>query len=102
ASRRRHTTFSRDWSSDVCSSDHQCQVGGQGGVHVGQHVAHHGNAVETLGGQTEKFVLIHDQPHGAGESHMQTGTRSGGGQSTVRNANASARALSGFPSVCGC
>src|SRR5690606_40456192 len=28
SSRRRHTRFSRDWSSDVCSSD----LGGEGGV----------------------------------------------------------------------
>src|SRR5690606_39771544 len=27
ASRRRHTTFSRDWSSDVCSSDLDSSLG---------------------------------------------------------------------------
>src|SRR5690606_40836518 len=27
SSRRRHTRFSRDWSSDVCSSDLACQLG---------------------------------------------------------------------------
>src|SRR5690606_39713997 len=26
SSRRRHTRFSRDWSSDVCSSDLECRV----------------------------------------------------------------------------
>src|SRR5690606_40795932 len=31
SSRRRHTRFSRDWSSDVCSSD----LGGQGGLPSG-------------------------------------------------------------------
>src|SRR6266700_8228376 len=29
SSRRRHTRFSRDWSSDVCSSDLQQQQGGE-------------------------------------------------------------------------
>src|SRR5690606_40001017 len=33
SSRRRHTRFSRDWSSDVCSSDLGCvSVGGAGDV----------------------------------------------------------------------
>src|SRR5690606_40493214 len=27
SSRRRHTRFSRDWSSDVCSSDLFCRIG---------------------------------------------------------------------------
>src|SRR5215475_10589421 len=31
SSRRRHTSFSRDWSSDVCSSD----LGGGGGSNAG-------------------------------------------------------------------
>src|SRR5690606_40037907 len=30
SSRRRHTRFSRDWSSDVCSSDLYCQIRGSG------------------------------------------------------------------------
>src|SRR5690606_40369115 len=32
SSRRRHTRFSRDWSSDVCSSDLDAGVAGAGGV----------------------------------------------------------------------
>src|SRR2546429_3747323 len=36
SSRRRHTRCSRDWSSDVCSSDlaleHRAQVGGRGKI----------------------------------------------------------------------
>src|SRR5690606_39439155 len=32
SSRRRHTMFSRDWSSDVCSSDLVQQFSGQGPV----------------------------------------------------------------------
>src|SRR5690606_39537961 len=35
SSRRRHTRFSRDWSSDVCSSD-------LGGLGAGEHRAGHG------------------------------------------------------------
>src|SRR5690606_39522780 len=34
SSRRRHTSFSRDWSSDVCSSDLVMPAGGDG-VQVG-------------------------------------------------------------------
>src|SRR5690606_40469158 len=30
SSRRRHTSFSRDWSSDVCSSDLKLCFGGEG------------------------------------------------------------------------
>src|SRR5690606_40079927 len=30
SSRRRHTRFSRDWSSDVCSSDLRAGIGGTG------------------------------------------------------------------------
>src|SRR5690606_40382004 len=33
SSRRRHTRFSRDWSSDVCSSD-LAYRGGEGPLHV--------------------------------------------------------------------
>src|SRR5690606_39543911 len=35
SSRRRHTRFSRDWSSDVCSSDLAVVVGVSGGVLLG-------------------------------------------------------------------
>src|SRR5690606_40788234 len=35
SSRRRHTRFSRDWSSDVCSSD----LGGHGCISVAANVA---------------------------------------------------------------
>src|SRR5436309_10340654 len=34
SSRRRHTRFSRDWSSDVCSSD---LAGGHAGLHAAAH-----------------------------------------------------------------
>src|SRR5690606_40304736 len=34
SSRRRHTRFSRDWSSDVCSSD-LCTIGGNVGENAG-------------------------------------------------------------------
>src|SRR5690606_39420467 len=32
SSRRRHTRFSRDWSSDVCSSDLSARERGEGGL----------------------------------------------------------------------
>src|SRR5690606_40808930 len=35
SSRRRHTRFSRDWSSDVCSSDLHGPAAGRGSAHGG-------------------------------------------------------------------
>src|SRR3712207_9146876 len=56
SSRRRHTRYWRDWSSDVCSSDLATAgaghlerggcAGGAGGLEVGQCVQHGGGAVE--------------------------------------------------------
>src|SRR3712207_9433184 len=34
SSRRRHTRYWRDWSSDVCSSDLECRVRGRGGTRL--------------------------------------------------------------------
>src|SRR5690606_41201872 len=41
SSRRRHTRFSRDWSSDVCSSDLEAQPEGS----FGQQIPHLGGGV---------------------------------------------------------
>src|SRR5690606_40732481 len=38
SSRRRHTRFSRDWSSDVCSSDLGLHLGAENGVDAGEAV----------------------------------------------------------------
>src|SRR5690606_40640663 len=48
--RRRHTIFSRDWSSDVCSSDLQNMVNG---IHVGPLGA---STVRGSGGVVENTV----------------------------------------------
>src|SRR5690606_40661556 len=58
SSRRRHTRFSRDWSSDVCSSDlgqgrqviRNLHVGGGGihGIMPGNHLQHVGGVLHTL------------------------------------------------------
>src|SRR5690606_40149388 len=44
-SRRRHTSFSRDWSSDVCSSDLENPVGDR--LSGGQYVIHREALIET-------------------------------------------------------
>src|SRR5690606_39454306 len=51
SSRRRHTRFSRDWSSDVCSSD---LLGGRGGV-MAQLVA--GYVMRPVEARDEQAVL---------------------------------------------
>src|SRR5690606_40404476 len=49
SSRGRHTSFSRDWSSDVCSSDLPLQL-------VGGHAAQHGGRVVTRGGHDNQVA----------------------------------------------
>src|SRR2546429_6144656 len=51
SSRRRHTRCSRDWSSDVCSSDLGFRYATMGGVSIG---------VEDLEIPAEKSSLLHD------------------------------------------
>src|SRR5690606_39760017 len=55
SSRRRHTSFSRDWSSDVCSSD---LFGG-----VADYVVARGDSTTTPGGLSGyTTVLVPDHP----------------------------------------
>src|SRR5690606_39734020 len=74
SSRRRHTRFSRDWSSDVCSSDLPLEViSGQaelfgdevhdGGGHLGGIVQE--RAKETHGGQLQGQAELVARPVGA-------------------------------------
>src|SRR5690606_39886602 len=47
---RRHTRFSRDWSSDVCSSDLDGDIEeleDEAVIHTGIEIDHAGNALET-------------------------------------------------------
>src|SRR5690606_40546321 len=54
-SRRRHTRFSRDWSSDVCSSDLELKLGEVYKYHI------HSNTGERLE-KAEPFALVNEQP----------------------------------------
>src|SRR5690606_40781053 len=70
-SRRRHTRFSRDWSSDVCSSDLDLVAVGQQreltGIAAGQplpgvedavvHLADHGTEIERVAEQRRAVAL---------------------------------------------
>src|SRR5207302_7915939 len=57
SSRRRHTRFSRDWSSDVCSSDLRPR-----GLAIGQHWMYEGNHVlivfDDLSKQAEAYRAV--------------------------------------------
>src|SRR5690606_39957836 len=62
SSRRRHTRFSRDWSSDVCSSDlagnfTNLNVNGAVGTAVGGYQAGSINQTTTLNGSTNHQVF---------------------------------------------
>src|SRR5690606_40800717 len=61
SSRRRHTRFSRDWSSDVCSSDLRRpprargrRVGARGGRRVRAQAARCGRSIHRGGGMTAR------------------------------------------------
>src|SRR5690606_40664873 len=65
-SRRRHTRFSRDWSSDVCSSDllgHQLLALAVGARTVKMKFGHHGANHPVLDLRTGR-VIITTQNHG--------------------------------------
>src|SRR5690606_41141081 len=106
SSRRRHTRFSRDWSSDVCSSDlavqaddgiappllaalhgfeqvgvrlvGQREVEGKRGVEIGQRLERQRDAVVAFGGQTQEVFAGHVSlvVGGAKQKVGQTGRRS--------------------------
>src|SRR5690606_40305160 len=65
SSRRRHTRFSRDWSSDVCSSDLQIRTGMGFDVHqfaVGEDLWLGGIKIDHdkgLAGHSDADVLLH-------------------------------------------
>src|SRR5690606_40115554 len=74
SSRRRHTRFSRDWSSDVCSSDllleHRGAVAGRGPV-----VVQRGALAGQRGGGPGGGLRV---PAGAGEQLLGGGGPDGG------------------------
>src|SRR5690606_41553392 len=59
SSRRRHTRFSRDWSSDVCSSDlyRQRDIGRATGVGLGYFFPNISNATDALSVGTTNIPL---------------------------------------------
>src|SRR5260370_9827813 len=76
SSRRRHTRFKCDWSSDVCSSDlcSRCNRVSEGGRNVGGYpigndtAPRRGKEVALIGPQLEQIqrrasVLLNDAPH---------------------------------------
>src|SRR5690606_41162212 len=66
-SRRRHTRFSRDWSSDVCSSDLHGQRGGPGDGH-------------RRPGERDRLAVVDgDEPLPAGDAAPHGDTAAGGG-----------------------
>src|SRR2546429_4712389 len=61
SSRRRHTRCSRDWSSDVCSSDL---------VGVAEHLLHHADVERMPAGKIQPAVDVVDRrPQRLGELH---------------------------------
>src|SRR5690606_40794724 len=63
SSRRRHTRFSRDWSSDVCSSD--LQDIGVGNLGPGHLPARHANQLaQRLKGRQPRHIFVSDDLHG--------------------------------------
>src|SRR5690606_17896392 len=73
SSRRRHTRFSRDWSSDVCSSDLSTILGKKIGVSVGSINHLYLLAVlESLGATPDDVQIINTAPPDLGVA-LQTG-----------------------------
>src|SRR5690606_41106651 len=94
SSRRRHTRFSRDWSSDVCSSDlSRCPSCSDArdfspSQFSGLDLVHH-QGVEQGGGvaQVVQFVLGHlakDAPHEIGRASCREGGETAGGGASWR------------------
>src|SRR5690606_40227735 len=73
SSRRRHTRFSRDWSSDVCSSDLSTILGKKIGVSVGSiNHLYLLSVLESLGATPDDVELINTAPPDLGVA-LQTG-----------------------------
>src|SRR5688572_7323580 len=77
SSRRRHTSFDCDWSSDVCSSD-LAAGDGDGGALLDQALGGHGEVLEAGDGDADDAVVGHLEaaqgPHGDG-AHVDGGER---------------------------
>src|SRR5690606_3247184 len=87
SSRRRHTRFSRDWSSDVCSSDLSIFVRGAANrsieIAVPDHSEGVSNALQSSGarrGQRLAHALVPEQDRGVG--------RAGGGHRRIHTVTA--------------
>src|SRR5690606_39464074 len=81
SSRRRHTSFSRDWSSDVCSSDlfqldlpargvHHLHVAPIGVEQVAKRVEHTGRAERHVGVLTARIVDLPQVAPDLGEAEI--------------------------------
>src|SRR5690606_40909778 len=81
--RRRHTRFSRDWSSDVCSSDLLVAIDAGAGDALFIHVPHPGNvgAMLGVGDVTSAGELVRLLPVFA--SALAVGLTGDGGVTTV-------------------
>src|SRR5690606_39692971 len=80
SSRRRHTRFSRDWSSDVCSSDLTWSdttgksFSSRGGATDGTNVffsTHHGRIIYAFDAATRTVAWVKDLRTGATDSDLQ-------------------------------
>src|SRR5260370_10959189 len=70
SSRRRHTRFKCDWSSDVCSSDYEVEGGIVTRYQILEHPNEHGQAIEAVA----HHVALFDHPPGtvAGDRGWQS------------------------------
>src|SRR5690606_40810738 len=102
--RRRHTRFSRDWSSDVCSSDLQSGVLQHAQIMIVELVtmtmalANHVRAVKLMSKRTGlQTALLTAEPHGTAQFRIgrtQIGRASCRGRGWVSGAGAAGRATS--------
>src|SRR3712207_2702997 len=72
SSRRRHTRYWRDWSSDVCSSDLAVEVGGGEGVQQGARVGVADGAV-LVDGVDVGTGAVHGHPVAARSEERRVG-----------------------------
>src|SRR5690606_40607228 len=68
SSRSRHTIFSRDWSSDVCSSD----LAARRGIYIGKDVVLMPSNVYIGGHQNDILADISATPGGSGRYYAET------------------------------
>src|SRR5690606_41010027 len=71
SSRRRHTRFSRDWSSDVCSSDLACFMAKPAAGPVGEGLGHEaGLLAMSMGHALDQALVAHRLVHRSEERRV--------------------------------